>query len=422
MQNETDLKLFRYYFRVTRIRGFDMILEKALLASLFIPLAAGKWGNYIGFSSKGPFLEDILIFFAGFCIFFRKPELLLDRPLILLAIFNFLLCQMIRNQEYAVGTKLRDLIPFIYFLLFPALAYLTNSIGLKRIIIVVRTATFFHLIWTSAVTAGIVVPFQAPFPFMIPIFTTRWDQSGFVFAIGIGAWSRFPTMKLQQNLLIRLGFLVMAISQGSRAGLLAVFVSILWVAFRNYHENDSTFEARRDLFFPFVFLSLLGIIFFSPYLTKVLPENSSLGRIGLVNISEQANANADGTALGRKIAQSKLLEWVKDKERLTLGVGPGVEMVYESGAFSHLSGAIEVRSPHSWLYGSLARFGIVGTIFWYVMLITVVRLNSFKWRRPESLWILVIMVTSFFGVIIESPFGAIPLAIFAASLGYRERS
>lgn len=327
---------------------------------------------------------------------------------------------MCRNQDIPIGIRLRDLIPFIYFPLFPALGYLFKSIGIGRVLILIRKATLFHLCWTAAVATNVISPITLPIPFNIPVFTTRWDQSGFVYAIGIVAWSSFQKQNLKHNSFIRFGFLLMAITQGSRAGLLSVLLAILWVMFVGKNGRKRKFDERRDLFGPILITGVFFLVLFSPYFVNLLPENSSLGRIGLINVSDRASANADGTATGRRIAQTKLINWVNSRNQILLGVGPGVEMVYESGAYLTLSGAKEVRAPHSWLIGSLARFGIIGSLFWYLVLLSITGIGSTALRRPETVWILAIMITSYFGVIIESPFGIIPLVVFASSLGFKD--
>jgi hypothetical protein len=250
----------------------------------------------------------------------------------------------------------------------------------------------------------------------MPIFTTRWDQTGFVIAIGLVAWSRHPKYQIKGNIFVRFGFLFLALSQGSRAGLLAFAAALLWVIFHTIIWDRGLNAGRGDNFIKFLFALGMIATLLLPSLIRFVPENSALGRIGILEISETARANANGTANGRYLAQQKLLDWVELRKQKFLGVGPGVEMVYESGAFMNLSGDPDVRSPHSWPVGSLARFGIFGLSFWILIIYLISKFKFSDFKHPAFSWIFSIMIASLVGVIIESPFGSLPLLFFLSIL------
>lgn len=390
--------------------------QVAALIALGIPLAAGKWGNYIGFYNQGIFLQDVFFFSACLLGIIIKPRILLDNLTLLTAIWLFIAFQLMRNPDLGIATRFRDLVPFIYLGFYQPISYLCSGISLGKLLKVVRITTLFHLAWSSAIFLNFLKPFSLPFFFGIPIFTTRWDQTGFVIAIGLVAWSGYSKYQLKGNNLVRFGFLLLAFTQGSRAGLLAFALALLWVFLHSTFWEKEPSVMRKDTFLKF--LLILGVIsvLLLPSLIRFLPENSALGRIGILKISESAKANADGTASGRSIAQDKLLTWVELRNQTLLGVGPGVEMVYESGAFLSLSGSIEVRSPHSWPVGALARFGEFGFCLWVLAIYLISRFRFMDVRHPGFSWTISILLTSIFGVIIESPFGSLPLIFFICCL------
>jgi hypothetical protein len=157
----------------------------------------------------------------------------------------------------------------------------------------------------------------------------------------------------------------------------------------------------------------------APLLQNLLPQNSVLIRIGL--ISNPINAivlqhGASITANARLKAQSQLYGWVKQRNQLIFGVGPGTEMVLDSGAVQYLYGDAVVRSPHSWIYGLLCRYGYFGSLIW-LFLLTYPLIKTKAILSPlgmPMMGVYVILIVSFFGVIIESPFGSMPLALFVA--------
>lgn len=386
------------------------------LISLGIPLAAGKWGSYIGFYNQGIFLGDFFLFSACLITLIIAPRIILDNFALLSSVWIFIIIQFMRNPNLGNAEKIRDLVPYIYLGFYQPIAYLCKSIGFKHLLKVVRIATIFHLAWTSAISLGILKPFTLPFFFGMPVFTTRWDQTGYVIAIGLVAWSGYSKYQVKGNNMVRFGFLLLTLTQGSRAGLLAFVAALLWIFLKSVIWEKTRNEGKKDTFLRFLLAFGVVALLLLPSFIRFLPENSVLGRIGVLEISESARANASGTANDRRIAQQKLLNWVKFIDKTALGVGPGVEMVYESGAFINLSGSIEVRSPHSWPVGAIARFGIFGFFFWILLIYLISRFKFSDIKYPEFSWTLSILLTSLVGVIIESPFGSLPMIFFLCSL------
>jgi len=113
--------------------------------------------------------------------------------------------------------------------------------------------------------------------------------------------------------------------------------------------------------------------------------------------------------------------------RLFWGVGFGPNFMRDSGTAVYLLGAEaaaerDIRSPHNYILGTLARLGIVGSAIaagiglHSLSLVWRLRRDSFTddLAFVASLIIIVLLPAALVGVILESPFGAIP---FFWSLG-----
>ena len=387
-----------------------------IFCSVFISIAGGRWASYIGIPSVNLFLIDVL-FFSGWILCLSKfvKESTFHSALFHLILVLFIIAQFMRNPEYSAIVRIRDELPFIYFLTLPVIAFLFSSISLKFIIILVRFATLFHIFWLLPVLLGILKPLTIGGPFGIPIFSDRWDQSGIAIATGLLAWQGFPEYKLFSNNFLRMLFIICGLFQWSRASLIAILISLL-ISLKTKSKKPNS-QVQRNFSFPILFAySAVIFVLLLPALAPLFPANSVLNRLGITNFSESLISGAADTADARKISQNLLLEWVKNRNQLLLGVGPGTEMVLESGAYLYLSGDQKVRSPHSWLYGGICRFGFVGFAYWLLLL-----LNGFKPHfkiskllNPPFCFVLPILIVSLFGVIVESPFGSLPLVFFTA--------
>jgi len=142
------------------------------------------------------------------------------------------------------------------------------------------------------------------------------------------------------------------------------------------------------------------------------------------NVTSGASAEerqaASGTANARVHSWTALIGYLdRDPGRETLGVGFGPDYLEESGASVLLLGTLnaEVRSPHNYLLGTWARLGLVGVILFLGLLTAGLRLaRLLAIRAPRvrdddllaMLLVASIPVIAFVGVVLESPFGALP--------------
>lgn len=388
-----------------------------LIFTLMLSLFGGRWASYIGIPNTSIFLCDLL-FIVSALFFLPNVKISGIDFAIWLILIPYVCFELLQNVSIPFMVRIRDLIPFIYLLFLPLLREPMRILGNRKIFQCLRVATLGHALWSLPASLGILLPIEIGTVFMVPIFSTRWDHSGFALAVGLIVWYQHEILNLKGNIYALILIMLAAILQGSRAGLLACLFSLVAISINFFvqEKRSQNMNLSNFKFIPFLAVLLLFLTLFFPLFSKLIPESSSLSRLGVVQLSEEAIAGGQGTARGRAYAQQKLMEWVKNQNKNLIGVGPGVEMVAESGAVYNLSGSLDVRSPHSWVYGCLARFGFLGLFIWSMVLYLARRnekdtLNPFNF--PNCL-VISLLITAAFGVMIESPFGSLPLAFLLA--------
>lgn len=387
-----------------------------LLLSVVLSLGFGKWGAWIGFPSYGVFLIDIL--FMGSILLRFLPGF--QRPGDLL--IYFLPCSLlilIHLFTASIGsrvTQIRDLVPFIYLLFVPAIARTLEGVDFTRIIRALRLGTILHLAWSGLVTLGLLQPFRFfPSVFGAQIFEKRWDLAGLVYAIGILSWSSFRSQKLERNSIAIIAFVIAGGLQASRAGMISVAFAIIFVLLKERVNG----YGRQGYLSRIVLIATLGfaVVTSASLLSSQLP-GSSLSRLGVFGDDAKVIQSAGNTARARSEARKLMMNWTFTQNKQFFGFGPGVEIVRDSGAINYLSGAKDVRAPHNWFVGLFARFGILGTAVWALL----VTYGAFgRGLSPEIAWlgrcsIFLILVVSTLGVIMESPFGSLPFSFFLGML------
>ena len=390
--------------------------SSVLLLSVILSLGFGKWGAWIGFPSYGVFLIDIL--FMGSILLRFLPRF--QRPGDLL--FYFLPCSLLILIYFFTAsngsrvTQIRDLVPFIYLLFVPAIARTLEGVDFTRIIQALRLGTILHLAWSSLVTLGLLQPFRFfPSLFGAQIFEKRWDLAGLVYAIGILSWSSFRSQKLERNSIAIIAFVIAGGLQASRAGMISVAFAIIFVLLK---ERVNGYGSKGYLS-RIVLIAILGfaVVTSASLLSSQLP-GSSLSRLGVFGDDAKVIQSAGNTARARSEARKLMMNWTFTQNKQYFGFGPGVEIVSDSGAINYLSGAKDVRAPHNWFVGLFARFGILGTAVWALL----VTYSAFgRSLSPEIAWlgrcsIFLILVVSTLGVIMESPFGSLPFSFFLGML------
>ena len=390
-------------------------------------LATSKWGSYLPFT-KPPYISDIVL---GFLLVRRiligrdrsatrsSPDGTLLRPFII-ALLLWISLEFARGS-YSL-TAIRDFAPYFYavsiFLLAAPTSSMRNTMG--RII---DGVLIFHGAWISF---GLLVPsIYRHLPFLagqINILAPRNDFDGAVCAI-FAAYALHRALSgrsIVLNLFYTGWNVVLLLALKERAGLLSFGLDLVVVALLTRDRTRLTRAARAKALFPILLLTLpLIVITFNSSSTyqRLLADVHTY--VPFVHASPQF-AGATTTQHAREKAWKQTVHWVgQTNTRELAGVGFGPDFMHQSGADILLLGgrSSDVRSPHNYFVGTWARLGFVGLVL--VSSITLcglwlaVKVRSMA-RPLEDVDVLAIMVVvglpiaAAVGVILESPFGAIP--------------
>ena len=398
------------------------ISEKLILASLIASVGLGRWGSYLGLPAYNLFLIDILFFSGvsfGFLGFGRRFK---GSAFFSISILLFMLFQLIRDLEVDLIIAARDLLPFIYLLFIPACVYALRNTPDVVIVKSLRYAATLNLAWFLPSSLGLLAPISISPISPIPLFTERADQSGIAMGVGVLAWSAFPSMRLKSNPTI-IGLCVFAAAVGrSRAGLFTCLLALLLHFF--FKEKLHAQSKRRERFVAVITITLtVCFLFFGSQSLLISDGNSSLARAGIFGNNQESVEGGRSTSRARYMAAKTLINWVEENNLQIFGAGAGKEIILESGAVVYLSGNPDVRAPHNWFIGLYSRFGFLGFLFWcalYAKILVLGRRDLGQLQQTLKAIILIICFCSSLGVIMESPFGALPIAI--ASAMYIRRS
>lgn len=401
------------------------------LLGIAFPVVGGRWGSYIGVQPI--FLSDVLLIVGAVITFVlpRKypPAARFPRAYWLCwsATGCFLLVSILLGEGELV-TRIRDLIPWFYLLLVPAVTEWVLVAGRQRLLNYLTVVLTAHASWAIPAMLGILPSIQLPLRFVgIPVFSVRADIDVPLLAAAV--------LVVLYRYGARPGWIVFALCAGgaalaqtSRAALVGSVLALLLVMwFRGGLRGARGFVRAAAC----VVVAGMVVLIVLPASTGGEGDrfgSGALARAGLYG-SASVEAGGTGTARARFDAWGILLERYAAEGCPPLGLGAGAEIVWNSGAVADLSGAADVRAPHNWWVHALVRTGYVGLLLWCALVMTASR-----WRpsppRQERMSFLpalgVFLVTSVvltgsLGVVIEAPFGSQVLILGIALLGSRTR-
>jgi O-antigen ligase len=226
--------------------------------------------------------------------------------------------------------------------------------------------------------------------------------------------------------------LLTILSNQTRTGLMTLVSSLLLTI---YVSKKSQKKDTSNKKLPYGIILVLATLLFAAYISltsidlplfdKFKNTFAFLGQNGTLNSGQELGG---GTTSARFNSWSFLIENQFSTVALFLfGYGFGTNYMLSSGASFLLLGSSSLdleftRNPHSFLLSVFCRLGILGLIFFIFFFVTILKscvrvLKSGK--DPEFSILSITMVTSLFlasqfGVILETPFGAIPFYFFSA--------
>jgi O-antigen ligase len=404
-------------------------LVSGALAVAFL-LASSRWGSYVGIGSL--YLTDVLVGAAIIAVLTARAsassrDASRRRPhngemLLSLCLGYFALRAIFSVGEAPLPLLLRDAAPYLYAVLGLLALYGTQRATIRQRQYTARLlwlALIVHLVWAAPVLLlGLDAPEELSFPGSpTPFFTVRPDVDGALLGVtaAIAVHRVIQGNRRRLNLAISTVAVVSFFGLSTRAGLLSLIVTMclgLALTLAGLERRDG----RREV-------ALLIVLVFSCVVVLVLPSTTVGSRLtvtlGLATAESAAQESALGTEAAREAAWTGVIDWTNSSlGRLGFGVGSGRDFLAESGTLHFLQGTdyTNVRSAHNWLVTTYARYGVVGIV------LTTCLIGLAFWRMwaargvigSDDLFFLAtliftgLLVVSLFGVVLESPFGAVP--------------
>ncbi|WP_316744368.1 O-antigen ligase family protein [Streptomyces sp. MK7] len=384
-------------------------------------LGGGRWASHI---AVGPvYITDVLL--AGTWLHaiaahrLRRRTTRRSRPTLhLVGLAVLLTLVRLLTFEGEPEAVARDAAPFLYmavaYLSAPSFACAGNA-SRRRTFRILYGALVVHFGWVALLILAPGFSSNLSTSGGMPLLALRPDFDTALLGVLTGvSILRFRAKDGNWlNVALAVASLALALTMHSRAGLLACSACVLAGLAGRLSGNGRT-TVRTLASGVTVVLALLTLLPNSPAGQRLIAGLDSTA------YSQEITLNAQGTSNGRKVAWSRTVNYAfADPVRGLVGVGFGPDFLRSSGADIALgSDRFEgVRSPHNYALTVLARLGTVGLVVIASLLIVIVsaatrELCTRRGTEPLSalcvLLVLAIFIASMLGVILESPFGAVP--------------
>lgn len=393
-----------------------------------------RWAGYLGVQPI--YLTDVLVScaFVGFVLraLNRPADLAVRRPaggtpLFLAAAFGFVLVRFLLGADHSI-VAIRDALPYFYIAL-----GLLAMFALRRASEATRANTYrlfvvalsLHAVWF---TAQEVFP---AFPYSLPTLNAVQNVHFFaprpdVDTAFVGVLAALVLWRLlhggRRRVLLSLVYIACIASVAAsftRAGLLGTIVASAYVLLATLSERDRDIRAKGVLVaaIPLILVTAIIAVSFTAVGTKLVATVDPDAVSG-----NQVASGAEGTTRARANAWNRLIEWTtSDSGRASVGVGFGPDFLADSGAASLLVGDaldqdVRPRSPHNYWLGTFARLGGIG-LGLVVLAVLAFLVRAWRQRRavggdPFTLLVILVplslLLPASLGVVLESPFGAVP--------------
>lgn len=403
------------------------------VAAVTLAVGAGRWGSYLG--APPLFLTDVLLaagvwhYTTTRLAFHDDPSVFAtERPHRALVLFSAWVVARFVVALRVDLDALRDFAPYLYSILGIVAALSLARAGAKsreRTATALLWALAFHAAWVFLVTViAPDLPLRLPMLSAVQglhVFGLRPDTDMSLMGV-LAAWLLVRVIRGRRPWRSFLGLLAcwaailspnMYQTRGGTlgavvAGMLAVLVAL---------GSGTGRSARRTMLVAVIPLMFVGAM-------AVLPETTAgqrfVGTFGSAGSSEAGQAS--GTTGARERTYRHLWQYATESpKRAAVGVGFGPDFMVESGASYLLTGsegggATDPRSPHNYWLTTLIRLGAIGlALFAALMLSVVARMKRLvPVMGDQPLLLLAALIVSAFvipmsvGVVLESPFGAVP--------------
>lgn len=418
----------------------------------------------------GPiYFYDVVLLVSGIAVAFavgihlaiNGPSLML-RPRMVIALCAIFLLPLV--SVLVLGTSesigyptLRDAAPFVYLsyatLVLMGMKVVSRAriIELHRYLFGALALNFLFVLVNIGLALGAEGEVQSQFFFFEP----RPDISGTLLGVFVCIiWFGLPLQSRGRGWIAVFVALVATFGiawLGSRAAILATFLCFLlqWVFGNRARQRIPTGQeaqykspTRIRLFLVNVLGLSSLVVVFAPYLLgfpntaeaerlaaeprlssteSTVLDSGDAGESPPALLSEFETTVEDGTSGARLRSWWTLAEWLwTDQGAFLQGVGFGYPYLEESGAKEELLGSrpykYDTQDPHNFVLSVWAELGLIYAVFFVglILLAIGVLLTSPAAGSPVNLYAGLLgsglLFSGLFGVVIEAPFGAIPIA------------
>ncbi|MFE9773385.1 O-antigen ligase family protein [Streptomyces sp. NPDC005931] len=393
-------------------------------AAVVLLVAGGRWASHI---AVGPvYVTDVLL--AAAVLHMAVCRLLTGHragptrgPGSLVVLVVLVVLATLVRVTASEGDALliaRDAAPFVYV----AAAYLAargyllaDEPGRQRTARLLHGALVVHLCWVAFVVLmpGFSVTLSQLWSGPVPQVRPDLDTA----LLGVLAGASILRFRRDEgtwlNALVAGVSLALALTMHSRAGLLACCVCVV-VGLVGGAGRSPRASARTLVLAVSAVVLLIVLLPSSPAAQRLMASVDQAG------VSREVAAGAAGTSNARKVAWSRVIAFtLDDPARLLVGVGFGPDFLKDAAADEALGSQTYkgVRSPHNYLVTAFARLGLLGLAMIVGLLVSIVaaahRVLTERHHPDELtatcvLMALSLLVIAMLGVVLESPFGAVP--------------
>lgn len=394
-------------------------------------LATGRWGSYLHVPGVPLFIGDagVLLALGQAGVLWRKGLISIQgyartpRMLrLLMAILAWAIVRFVWRSGLSL-VALRDFAPYGYVLV-GLVTYVAPVRSATHSRVAIYVAFMTHAAWFSAATHGLINTSKTPMlnPPEVSIFSIRGDFDAAVFGIAIAfALHQIlmgPRPRTRLHLTGVIGFMGInafaVVSQPSRAGLLSTIAAIatVIVAWMLPHLRGTVERNRARVWSIRACVTSVMLLVVGFVLQFTVPGRR------LVEGFTGADGDSAGTLHARLVVYRGVGSYLLSSPlRALFGVGFGPDFLAASHTLSALEGNTykDVRSPHNYLLGTWARLGVIGAILALLLILAAARYGFGRISQRThpadvlaGLIVVTIPVAAMLGVILESPFGAIP--------------
>ena len=446
---------FRASHRKSHLRRLSGLV---CLGAFFLVIVGLRWGTYLQTPLPKLMITDALLVIAGilgltsltretvaaFARWFGLSAVLLTLGL------GFAAMSIAQSPQVNLYLVVRDIAPYLYFSLIPALAIGLTSVKPNEFMGVVRWGCLANLTLATVAQVGLVAPFSSSLianP-TVQILSYRFDLQGVIYGVGLIAWGNWRPI-CRQRLVIQVLFVVGGVFLQSRAAVITFLCLALVALVRAWRRSEKRAVAAivaaglGALLAPIVIQNVADSWEHPQPSTRESLEQrqGELSESIFKTLPEGARKFAPSefesiaTAQARLTVYGQVFDWLRQDFHWIRGAGPGTDILYEictgnpvappsikvmrgeslvylpKCAVDDANAATPLRDPHNWLLNLLMYFGLVGTL-----VLMAPMLVFYRCRRRSLVSLAVFIVAGFlicglFGVVLSGPYALVPITV-----------